>query len=170
MSIESRPHSTTDCAPDMTGFPPAIVALVATYVEELDDIRPEWRRKKPLWDLKFLRRARVKWLLCRTRLLSGRLRDGTPAPRDWQVHVCKSTRDPDECFAHTLSPKDAWNDDMWLPPPLEDAPAAAMSACSLSVTHRLPLDRVEKLLPYMPADVDPGVWLREKIRATGGTL
>jgi len=165
-----RPHSEPiDHAPDMSGFPSAIVAKATAIMGELDDIWPLWRQRYPLSGLDFDHRARVKWLLKRLLLLSWRS-GGAPAPRDWGVHICASRHDPRECFAHPIPPGTARNADMWTPPPLtaEQLPDKIESASVLAFELRLPLERVEALLPYLPKGADVREWLPTAAARTGG--
>ena len=167
---QPSPHSEPiDHAPDMSGFPSAIVAKASAIMDELDDIWPLWRQRHPLSGLEFDHRARVKWLLKRLLLLSWRS-GGVPAPRDWDVHVCASRHDPRESFAHPLPPGQPRNDDMWTPPPLsaEQLPDVVASASVLAFELRLPIERVEALLPYLPKGADVREWLVDAVRRAGG--
>ena len=165
-----RPHSEpVDHAPDLTGFPSVIVAKCDEIMAELDDIWAPWRQRVPLTPLQFAHRARVKWLLKRLMLLSWR-EGGHPAPRDWGVHICRDTRDPNESYAHPIPPGLERNADMWTPPKLsvDELPAVVESASVLSVDLRIPLERVEALLPYLPEGEDPREWLPGAVARTGG--
>lgn len=163
------PRSRTNVA-DWTDFPTPYVRMGQEIESELDDIWPGWRECKPFSHLDFPHLARVKWLLKRYGLLSRR-EDGVPAPLDWQVHVARDMKNQRKCYAHPIPPTAGWKHDMWVPPPLGAAPLALgrESASVLAFDLRLPIEQVERVLPYHRPDEHGDVrkWLPDAVRRIG---
>ncbi len=115
---------------DLGAHRPDLADLVLTYEAELDQLHAPWRlapSKEASFEAKPLDyKKRIKWLLKRRELLCHTA-GGVPDPRDWQVQVTGSLKNPQACFAHPVPPSAGSTQNPTKPPP---SPLAAFRSAS----------------------------------------